>query len=136
MYRAKKITNDFNFEVKRITKKLLSAGCPKHFIRNTTEYFNKDEDDYIIPEWLFDERKLIILQLPFSVSNEKFTKSFIKKLVIFTNNKSKFNIICNTETLDHSLKLKIKLNTAAALFTKVVVRVVKTMLLNPSEMLF
>ena len=39
------------------------------FIRNTNECFNKDKDDFIIPEWLFDERKLIILRLPFSESN-------------------------------------------------------------------
>ena len=49
LHRAKRIANDFNFEVKRITKKFLSAGFPKNFIRNTTEYFNKDKDDYIIP---------------------------------------------------------------------------------------
>ena len=53
---------------------------------NTIGYFNKDKNDYIIPEWLFDERKLIILRLPFQESNEKFTKSLIKKL-IFANNK-------------------------------------------------
>ena len=93
LHRAKRIANDFNFEVKRIAEKFLSAGFPRNFIRNTTEYFNKDKDDYIIPEWLFDERKLIILQLPFSVSNEKFTKSPITKLVTFTNNKCKFNIV-------------------------------------------
>ena len=40
------------------------------------------------------------------------------------------------ETLDHSFKLKIKLNTTAALFTKVIVRVVKNMSVNPWEMLF
>ena len=48
LYRAQRIANDFDFEVKRITKKFLSAGFPKNFIRNTTEYFNKDKDDYII----------------------------------------------------------------------------------------
>ena len=89
--KIKKIDNDFNFEVKRITTKFLSASFPKNFIRKTIEYFNKDKNDYIIPEWLFDERKLIILQLLNSGENEKFTKSLIKKLVIFTNNKCKFN---------------------------------------------
>ena len=54
-HRAKRIANGFNFEVKCITKKFLSAGLPKNFIRNTFEYFNKDEDDYKIPERLFDE---------------------------------------------------------------------------------
>ena len=34
------------------------------------------------------------------------------------------------ETLDHSFKLKIMLNTTATLFIKVIVRVVKTMSMN------
>ena len=42
-HRAKRIVDDFNFEVKLITKKFLSAGFPKNLIRNTIEYFNKDE---------------------------------------------------------------------------------------------
>ena len=46
--------NDFNFEVKRITKKFLSAGFSRNFIRNTIERFNKDKDENIVPEWLFD----------------------------------------------------------------------------------
>ena len=87
------MANDFNFEVKNITKKVLSAGFPKNFMRNTIEYFNKDKNNYITSEWLFDERKLIILRLPFSESNEKFTKELIKMLVIFTKNKCKFNVV-------------------------------------------
>ena len=48
-HRAKRIANDFNFEVKRTTKKFLSAGYPRNFIRNTIEYFSKDKGDYVIP---------------------------------------------------------------------------------------
>ena len=47
----------------------------------------------------FDEWKLIILRLLFSESNEKVTKSLVKKLVIFTNNKCKFNIVWNTRNI-------------------------------------
>ena len=92
LHRTKRIANDFNFEIKCITKKFLSAGFPKNFIKNTIEHFNKDKDDYINPEWSFDERKLIILRLPFSESNEKLSKSLIKKPVIFAYKKCKFNI--------------------------------------------
>ena len=35
------------------------------------------------------------------------------------------------EVLDHPFKLKIMLNTTAALFTKIIGRVVKPMLVNP-----
>ena len=40
MHRAKRIANDFNFEVKRTTNKFLLAGFPRNFIRNTIEYFS------------------------------------------------------------------------------------------------
>ena len=106
LHRAKRITNDFNFEVKRITKKFLSAGFSRNLIRKTIEYFNMDEDDFIIPEWLFDERKLTILRLPFSESNEKFTKSLTKKLVTFTNNKCNFNIFWNTRNIRLLFQIK------------------------------
>ena len=49
----------------------LSAGFSRNFIRNSIENFNKDKNDYIIPEWLFDERNLIILRQLFSEPNEK-----------------------------------------------------------------
>ena len=39
------IASDFNFEVKRITKKFLSAGFQRNIIGNIIEYFNKDKDD-------------------------------------------------------------------------------------------
>ena len=106
LHRAKRIVNDFNFEVKRITKKFLSAGFPRNFIKHNIEYFNKDKDDYIIPEWLFDGRKLAILGLTFSESNKKFTKSLIKNPVIFTNNKCKFNIVWNTRTIRSLFQIK------------------------------
>ena len=43
-----------------------SVGFTRNFIGNTSKYFNKGKDDVIVPEWLLDERKLIILQLPLS----------------------------------------------------------------------
>ena len=39
-HRARRIANDFSFEMKRITKEVLSAGFPRNFIGNTIEYFN------------------------------------------------------------------------------------------------
>ena len=40
------------------------------------------------------------------------------------------------EILDHFSKLKIMFNNTAALFTKIIIRVVKTMSVNPRKMLF
>ena len=63
LHRTKRINNNFHFEVKRITKKFLSAGFPIKFIRNIIEYFDKDKDDFIIPKWLFDERKTTVFRI-------------------------------------------------------------------------
>ena len=68
---------------------------------NTIAYFNKNKDYFLIPEWLFDEQKLIIVRLPFSASNDGFIKSHVKNLAIFINNKCKFSI----EILNHSFRL-------------------------------
>ena len=81
LHRAKKIAEDFNFEVKRITKKLLSPGFPRNFIRNTIELFNKDKKYFIITEWLIVKRKLVILGLAFPESNEKLPKPLSKSLL-------------------------------------------------------
>ena len=67
---------------------------------------NKDKHDYIIPEWLSDEQKLIILWLPLSEWNNKFTKSLIKKLIIFPNNKCKFNIVWSTRNIRSVFQIK------------------------------
>ena len=86
--------------------------------------------------------KLIILWLPFSESNEKFAKNLKEKLIIFPNNKCKFNIDWNSRNIRWLFKdididkSKIMINnTTAALFTKVIVRVGKTMSVNPWKML-
>ena len=68
--------------------------------------------------------------LPFSESNEKFPKSLIKKLVIFTHDNANLTFFVRLETLDHFSKLKIILNTTAALFRKVIVCPCKTMSVN------
>ena len=75
-------------------------------MRNIIDYFNKDKDDFIIAEWLFDERKLVILRQPFSESNEKLTKNVIKKLVKFTNNKCKLNIVWDNRNIRSFFQIK------------------------------
>ena len=45
-------------------------------------------------------------RLPFSESNEKFTKSLIKKLVTFTNNKCKFNIVWKSRNIRSLFQIK------------------------------
>ena len=67
----------------------MQAGFPIHVI-NVFHRFNQQKDEVLIPQWLFDERKECLIRLPFAPANEKFVKSFINKLEIFTNYRVKF----------------------------------------------
>ena len=60
------MASEFDFELKNITKMFGSVGFTRNVIGNTSKYFNKGKDDLLVPEWVLDERKLIILQLPLS----------------------------------------------------------------------
>ena len=60
------MASEFDFELKNITKMFGSVGFTRNVTGNTSKYFNKGKDDFLVPEWVLDERKLIILQLPLS----------------------------------------------------------------------
>ena len=64
--------------------------------------FNEEKEELLIPKWLFDETKLVVIRLPFTLRNENFRKRFISQLQTFTNGKVRFNIIWNTRKI-HSL---------------------------------
>ena len=62
--RAKRVLSNFTSEVIFIRNKFESAGYPKRFANSITREFNaikeKDESgDFIIPPWLFKEKKKI-----------------------------------------------------------------------------
>ena len=57
--------------------------------------FNEEKKELLIPKWLFDETKSVIIRLPFAPRIEKFSKQFISKLQTFTNDKVRFNVIWN-----------------------------------------
>ena len=69
LHRAKKISSNFQSEIARIKAKFLNAGFPHKVIESTIE-------ELMIPRWLFDERKTIVINLPFSNKNEHFSKKF------------------------------------------------------------
>ena len=136
LHRAKRIAKNLNSEVKRLTKKFLSTGFPATFIKNIIECFIWVKNDFVIPKYLFDERKLIIVRLPFSGWKKKSSQKRYKKLFIFTKHKCKFKLIGILELLGHSFKLKIMLNTTAVLFLIVIVSVVISTSVNPWELLY
>ena len=93
------MTTDFDKELIRVKAKFLHAGFPVKFINDTFFRFNEEKEEFLIPKWLFDETKSVVIGLPFAPRNEKFSKCFISKLQTFTKGKVRFNIICNTRKI-------------------------------------
>ena len=62
----------------------------------------------LIPKYLFDETKLVVIRLPFSPRNEKFSKHFISKFQTFTNGKVRFHIIWNTRKISLFSIIKVQ----------------------------
>ena len=51
------------------------AGFLSNFINETIRNSKKEN---IIPEWLFEERKIFTVSLPYSSANKKFSMLFFK----------------------------------------------------------
>ena len=99
LHKANKIASNFSNETKRIKIKYLQAGFPIHVIKDVFHRFNQQKDEVLIPQSFFDDRKECMIRLPFVPANEKFLKTFINKLEIFTNYSIKFNIVLNTRKI-------------------------------------
>ena len=108
LHRAKKIATDFDLELRKIRQKYLNAGFPIKVINDVISRFNKEKEDFIIPQWLFDERKEVLIRLPFAPANEKYVKKFINKLEVFTSFKIKFNVVWNTRKIKSLFSYKDK----------------------------
>ena len=118
LHRAKRIASNFDDETKRIRSKYKDAGYPKHVIENTIKNFNRKKDELLIPPWLFDERKHVTIRLPFSSKNEKYCAYFINKLVFFTSEKVKFNVVWNTRKIQSLFPLKDKIQHLSCVIYK------------------
>ena len=81
-----------------------------HVINDVFHRFNQQKDEILIPQWLFDERKECLIRLLFAPANEKFVKSFVNKLEIFTNCRVKFNIVWNTRKIKSLFNYKDKVS--------------------------
>ena len=94
-------SSNFQSEIARIKGKFLHAGFSHKAIESTINNFNNVDDELI-----FDERKTIAINLPFSNKNEHFSKKFCEKLEFYTNGKVKFNIIWSTRKIKSLFKIK------------------------------
>ena len=72
LHRAKKIFSDFQSETTRIFWKFLKAGFPHKVIGNNINNFKNVDEEVMIPRWLFDEKKAVAINWPFSNKNEHF----------------------------------------------------------------
>ena len=110
LHRAKKIATDFDKELRRIKTNFLHAGYPARFLNDTFFKFNEGKEELLIPKWLFDETKLVVITLPFVPTNEKFSTCFVSKLQTFTNANVRFDIIWNNRKIQSILMIKIEYN--------------------------
>ena len=109
LHRASKISSNLNAEVDRIKRKFLNVGYPIKFIESVIRDFNTPPNpdlDVIIPTWLFDDRFFISVKILYCPKNEELSRKFINKLVMFTNNKFKFNITWSTRKIRSLFPLK------------------------------
>ena len=87
---------------------------------------DSSQDDKIIPDFLFEERKKIFIKLPFCGKNEKLGKTFIEKLNKFTNFNFNFIILWQTRRIKSLFNnvTKTKTFTDPKLFTKEIVALI------------
>ena len=90
LYQAMQISSNFTSEVTVIRNKFESAGYPKRFVNSIIREFNavkeNDKSDFIIPPWLFEEKKkFVLVEILLCLKNEISSKHSIKKFDKFTN---------------------------------------------------
>ena len=83
--RAKRIATNFDQEVESIRKRYLNDDYPRPFITSTIRSFqNKpsDDNDKLILDYSFKERRKIHIQVPCCTKSGKLSKKFIMKLSV------------------------------------------------------
>ncbi|XP_066934351.1 uncharacterized protein [Clytia hemisphaerica] len=110
LYRAQRISSNFDSEKVIIADKFHSAGFPKRFVSSVIRQFNENQnDEMIIPKNLFKEPKPYVrIELPYCPKNEGISKSFMSKFHEFTKNKYMIIIKWNTKKVKSLFKLKSK----------------------------
>ena len=75
--------------------------------RIASEYFSL-RSNISIPEWLFDDKRVLTVRLPFCPKNEEESKVFVRRLEQYTAQKFTFKIIWNTRNIRSLFPLKDK----------------------------
>ncbi|PFX15510.1 ATP-dependent DNA helicase PIF1 [Stylophora pistillata] len=77
LHRAKCTSTNLDKDIKTLETSFINAGYLKCFISHTINNFLNDssQDDNIIPNFLFEDRKKVFIKLPFCSKNEKLGNS-------------------------------------------------------------
>ena len=67
-----------------------------------------DDNDKLIPDYLFEERKKSHIQIAHCANDDKICKKFIAKLNKFTNNNYAFSILWKTRKIKSLFSIKDK----------------------------
>ena len=89
--RATRIANFLAHEIPKIKQKFINADYPFRFINNAIIKFEEKLDetfDYIILPGLFHlPKKVVLVNIPYCPKNEEFSKRFMKRFDVSTDNK-------------------------------------------------
>ena len=90
-----------------ITKKYLDAGHPIDFIKSVISDFKiKDENEPIIPDWLFEEPSKVLFKLSYCPSNDNDVKRFINKTESFAGGKIMLIALWSTRNVKSLFPIK------------------------------
>ena len=71
-----------------------------------SDFTEESEDELLIPTWLFDDRIVKTIRLPYCFNNESASKKFINTLEQYTKHKFKFIVIWETRDIRTLFPLK------------------------------
>ena len=109
LHRSKRISSNFEMEIKVIERKFRNADYPPQFLNNLIHQFftPKNNDSFIIPPDLFEESKpFILVEIPYCEENENASKHFIKILEAFTNQRYRIAIKWRIKNVNSLFKVK------------------------------
>ena len=109
LHRSKRISSNFEMEIKVIKCKFLNADYPPTFLNSVIHQFfiPKNNDLFIIPPALFEESKpFILVEMAYCEENQNASKHFIKKFETFTNHHYRTAIKWITRKVKSLFKVK------------------------------
>ena len=115
LHRAENVASNMKEKIQIIRKRFIKADYPRPFFNSGIKQYNNktkeqqidNEDDYIIPPYLFEKEKpFVLLKLPFCEKNEPKSKDFIKKFNKFTNTNFRLANSWKTRKIKSLFKIK------------------------------